>query len=501
VNLVSDLASLISSIKSKNILGTVRDGVELTKTAIAFGNAIASAGEDDFIGGFGLVTAVNNGRPDFLWAAGRRTQLISSNFNSATFQSTGWGRYTYTVEVGIKDTVTADSTTFLNAGTDPNLFLFGTAPINGIGDSRDNRIVGNEAINYLFGGAGNDNLRGYKGNDTLEGREGNDVLDGEAGSDTMYGGTGNDIYYVDSWGDRTVEYRNQGTDWVYSSISHTLGSHIENLALIGTASQGRGNELNNILYGTLGTSTSNSLSGNAGNDSLYGFGGNDTLYGDDGDDLLDGGTGNDTMFGSVGNDTYYVDSTGDRVSENSNQGTDRVYSSISYTLGDNVENLTLQGTAANGFGNQLNNAIIGNDANNRLDGGRGNDVLLGRGGNDVLDGNSLEAPDDTDYLTGGGGADLFVLQDDGDYYEGLTFIRDFNFYEGDRISLPGFGANAMRNLDFRGVSSGTPGAYLVRTNPSNNGDPIAFFQYNAAGGIGSEAALENLFRGANSPIV
>lgn len=60
----------------------------------------------------------------------------------------------------------------------------------------------------------------------------------------------------------------------------------------------------------------------------------------------------------------------------------------------------------------------------------------------------------------------------------------------------------MRNLDFRdAIRGGVSGAYLVHIGNSLNGQRIAFFNYNAAGGIGSEAALENLFRGPNSPIV
>ena len=64
-----------------------------------------------------------------------------------------------------------------------------------------------------------------------------------------------------------------------------------------------------------------------------------------------------------------VDSTGDQVTELAGEGTDTVLCSVSYTLGDNVENLTLTGTAAiNGTGNAGNNVLIGNAAANTLDG-------------------------------------------------------------------------------------------------------------------------------------
>lgn len=57
-------------------------------------------------------------------------------------------------------------------------------------------------------------------------------------------------------------------------------------------------------------------------------------------------------------------------------------SSVAWTLGANLENLTLIGTAAiNGTGNTSNNILAGNGANNTLSGLGGNDTFLySRGG-------------------------------------------------------------------------------------------------------------------------
>jgi Ca2+-binding RTX toxin-like protein len=297
----------------------------------------------------------------------------------------------------------------------------------------------------LQGTEDDDFIYGYEGNDDLFGDGGDDWLDGGTGADYMEGGDGNDDYIVDNTGDQVVEggafgnvadgngSANSGYDTVKASINYVLPNAVEHLQLTGSAIQGEGNSLDNVISGTSGW---NNLYGHGGddelwggngddwlyggtgedvlyggqdrdrlfggdqNDWLYGDAGNDTLYGDNGHDHLIGGFGADTMYGGALNDEYRVDDAGDVVVEYIGEGLDNVRSTVDYTLTANVEDLTLIGNAAiHGTGNILGNHITGNGANNTLNGGLGADFLRGEGGNDLFVFNTALGRGNVDVLT------------------------------------------------------------------------------------------------------
>jgi len=134
---------------------------------------------------------------------------------------------------------------------------------------------------------------------------------------------------------------------------------------------------NDSLIGSPGDDVANAysgndyVSGNEGNDVGRGGDGNDTLVGGMGNDTVVGGTGTDSLVGGVGDDTYVLEDSFDTMVEAAGEGTDLVQSSNTYTLGAELENLTLLGAfmPINGTGNAANNVITGNYGNNVLDGG------------------------------------------------------------------------------------------------------------------------------------
>jgi Ca2+-binding RTX toxin-like protein len=282
-------------------------------------------------------------------------------------------------------------------------------------------------LQYIDGGNGNDTIIGssFGGSSWLDGGEGDDTIHGGALGEILRGGAGNDMLDggngtdIADYGDSTVgvsvslavtgpQDTHDGTDTLVS---------IENL---------QGSAFSDTL---IGDANANEIHAGAGDDMLIGGGGNDLLDGSDGNDTLDGRGSSATLVGGNGNDTYYVDG-GDTINETiggvPTTGTDQVYSSVTFTLGLFLENLTLtEAGAINGTGNNLNNIIVGNSAANVLSGSGGSDTLEGGAGDDVLHGGF-----NVDTLTGGAGNDLFS-----DSKAGLNGDTISDFSVGDKIVL------------------------------------------------------------------
>jgi len=165
----------------------------------------------------------------------------------------------------------------------------------------------------------------------------------------------------------------------------------------------------------IGNNLNNLLTGNLGNDQLSGDAGADTLLGGDGNDTLTGGLGADSMVGGIGNDSYQVNDFGDVIVELADEGIDAVSSSISMTLGNNIEQLYAAQSGLTLIGNGAANYIRGSDGADSLYGGDGNDVIYtfnanpNSGGNDLVHGGN-----GNDIIHVGGATASEVFGDAGD---------------------------------------------------------------------------------------
>ena len=422
------------------------------------------------------------------------------------------------------DTVATGSSYTLSAEVE-NLVVLGTANYNGAGNLLANLMSGNIGNNTFFGGEGNDTLNGGVGNDTLLGQGGNDQLNGGAGTDSLAGGAGDDLYLADSL-DTITEAAGAGTDTVQIGGSYALTANVEHLTLLGSANYtGVGNLLanlitgntgNNTLFGADGNDTLNAglgndnlqgqagtdvLDGGVGNDSLNGGTGNDTLSGGDGNDTLEGSTGADALTGGAGDDLYIADGA-DLLTEALGGGIDTVHVASSYTLGAELENLLLLGTAAfNGAGNALANSLTGNAGNNAFFAGEGNDSVNGAAGNDTLQGQGGEDVLDgglgLDSLLGGLGNDQFRFSTVLNAATNLDTISDFASGQ-DKIGL---NAAIFGGVDAASLASGA--FFALGSTASQADDRVVYDQttgalYYDADGSGAGAAVQFALIGATT---
>ncbi|MFC3182654.1 beta strand repeat-containing protein [Cypionkella sinensis] len=390
-------------------------------TYISIENLIGSGQADTLTGDTGANVLSGGAGNDSLYGGAGNDTLVGGTGNDridggANIDTVSYAAATAAVSVNL--------TTGLATGGEGSDTLVGIENVIGsnfsdtiIGDTNNNVIAGGALNDSLDGGAGIDtvdystsasgvtvnlqsgvntggdaegdillnfeNIIGSAGADSLTGDANDNVLTGGAGADTLDGGAGVD----------TADYSASSAGVAVSVVSGATGS--------GGDAQG------DRLFGI------QNLIGSAFNDTLTGDAFVNVLTGGAGNDLLDGGGENDTMIGGAGDDSYVVGSSAEVITELTNEGNDLVTSSVDFTLGANLERLTLVGSLdINGTGNELNNILIGNSGDsspgtmgkNILRGMAGNDTIYGMDGGDVLDGGT-----GNDSLIGGKGSDIYQV--------------------------------------------------------------------------------------------
>jgi Ca2+-binding RTX toxin-like protein len=350
---------------------------------------------------------------------------------------------------GYDDLIIGASKADTEAGT---YVVFGRAPtasVNWMGSARGQTFRAGAFDDLIDGAGGDDVIYGGQGSDNLSGAQGDDVLFGGAGNDVLSGGEGLDVaVYSGNRSDYLASF-----DGVVTTLTDLRSGRPEGVDQLIGVEQVRFDDgsfdISSLLVGVtiVGTAASETISpfkypkGQTGPTAL-----NDTLLGLGGNDVLDGAGGADRLFGGLGNDTYVVDNRGDETLELANEGTDTVKSNISWTLSDNVENLTLTGTGViDGLGNGLANVLVGNASTNKLSGGGGTDKLDGGAGDDILFGgegtDTLIGGLGADALYGGAAKDIFVFNTIGESPVGSS-DRIWDFDALDVINLKSIDANA-----------------------------------------------------------
>ncbi|MEI2677291.1 MAG: calcium-binding protein [Burkholderiaceae bacterium] len=300
-----------------------------------------------------------------------------------------------------------------------------------LGTAGNDVLVGTPFAETLRGLAGNDTLTaaGSSGGDTLDGGDGNDVLKllpetysyvgatfiGGKGNDTIIGSVYSDVYLfnVGDGADVVTDFNASYDDRDQLRFGPTIAAsditaihagqdlrlrHANGLDVITVngwfSSDPVAYQIEELIFsdGTVWTADQVStsavsapvLNGTPGADSMTGTASDEVINGLAGNDTLDGGSGADTVLGGTGDDVYAVDNIADVLTELASEGRDIVRATLAWTLGANLEDLVLAGSAdINGIGNSLANALAGNTGSNRLDGAVGADSMTGGAGNDT----------------------------------------------------------------------------------------------------------------------
>lgn len=459
----NDLDNLITGNSGDNTLGGW-DGDDTLQGLDGNDALFGGTGSDTLIGGTGDDYLDGGTGVDHLEGGAGNDNYIVDDGSDVVIEAADGGT----------DQVQASASYALSANLE-NLFLTGSADIDGTGNDLDNYIAGNGGANRIDGGGGNDTMVAGGGNDLLIGGTGDDkyVFDVNSGSDVIdnadggfdgvffNGGITRERLSFGRDGDDLLIFVDAGTTPAVRVTNHFLGGH----AAIDYVQPDGGYylttaEINQIVAGGStggqydqvieGTTAGEQLVGSAGKDLIEGLAGDDQLFGLAGDDTLQGGDGGDYLAGGNGSGT--------------GSGADR-----------------LEGGAGN-------DTLSGEDGNDTLIGGTGDDSYVYGGGQDTIDntGGGYDGVFFNDGITASqlgfsrDGDDL-VITVDGD---ANRTVRVTNHFVGGDVAIDFVQPASGSMLDTAAINalvgggSGDPG---TPTEPGNNGDYTNIVDGTAAG--------------------
>ncbi|MHB8252294.1 MAG: hypothetical protein ACYDEV_01000 [Acidiferrobacter sp.] len=368
----------------------------------------AGSGNDLLLGGDGSGQAVLHGGSgtDTLWGGYGNDTVYAGSGGTAADPTLAYGG-------------AGNATVYGGAGT-AELYAttFGESSL--VGGSGNDTLYAGFGQDTLVAGSGNTTMMGYTGVTTYEFgvNGGNALIEQLSGVDTIEFGDGitaSDLTVTAALGpqgqqDLVIGYAPNAAVTVMGGLTGAIASvdfldpsvlSLDQLMAQATtyATDIAGPNGDLIFAGSAGSL----LTGGAGNDTIYGWGTNDTLmggagntqiYAEDARDILTGGAGNDTlngfganetMNGGSGNDTFVINHASDVITKQPNTGNNTVLSSVSYVQPENVQNLTLTGTAnLTATGNNQTGVLTANSGNDTLMAGSGVDTLVGGYGHDTF---------------------------------------------------------------------------------------------------------------------
>lgn len=320
-------------------------------------------------------------------------------------------------------------------------------------------VTSNSSRPWFRRGEDNDSINGTQGNDRILSREGHDKISLGKGDDIVWTYTGNDVVFGGEGNDKI--YMHEGNDFANGGAGNDL------MHGGGGSDRIRGGDGDDTIFG--GKGFYDKIYGNNGDDTLFGDGGQDWLWGSNDDDTLYGGVENDSLWGGNDQDILFGGDGDDW--ESGGAGDDTIFGGA----GDDE----MHGDRGNDF-------LACRDGEDWMIGGSGDDTLLtisdaGSPLYSINDADSVaSSADSDDRLTGGSGADDFVisyqvstneelasnhLDEDGKIdwnslvedptadvwlnWGGVETIDDFNRSEGDQIFIKGhsIALNKLTHID------------------------------------------------------